>query len=50
MELRGGRAGTVTMMEFWTLEGYAVDFLVPVVLVRRILGDDGGAGPVLSGG
>ena len=50
MELKGGRAGAVTLMESWTLEGYAVEFLVAIVVVRRILVDDKGSGPVLSDG
>ena len=44
------RAGAGTIMEFWTLEGYAVDFLVAVVVVRSIIGYEEVSGPVLSGG
>ena len=45
-----GRAGVGTIMEFWTLEGYAVDFLVAIVVVRSIIGYEEVSGPVLSGG
>ena len=40
MEVGGGGAGSVTIMEFWTMEGYAVGFLIgkAVVAVRSILG------------
>ena len=48
--LKGGRAGAVTLMESWTLEGYTVEVLVAIVVVRRILVDDKGSGPVLSDG
>ena len=48
--IEGGRAGVGTIMEFWTLEGYAVDFLVVIVVVRNIIGYEEGSGPVLSGG
>ena len=40
----------MTIMESWTLEGYAVEFLVAIVIVRIILGYEEGPGPVLSGG
>ena len=44
------RAGAGTIMEFWTLEGCTVGFLVVAVVVRIILGGDEVAGSVLSGG
>ena len=48
MEVRGGKSGYVTIMEFWTLEGYVVGFLkyvaVVVVVARSRLGGDEGAG------
>ena len=45
-------AGAVTMMGFWTMNGYSVGFLigVAVVLVRSILGGNKGSGTVLSDG
>ena len=51
MEVGGGGAGSVTIMEFWTMEGYAIGFLIraAAVAVRSILGGDEGAGSVLSG-
>ena len=46
MELWGGGAGAATIMEFWTMEGHSVGFLIGVaeVLVRSILGGDEGSG------
>ena len=46
----GGGSGAANMVEFWTLEGYAVGFLVYVVVVRSILGGNERSGSVLSGG
>ena len=42
VELRGGGTGAVTIMEFGTMEGYAVGFLIGVyvVVVRSILVGD----------
>ena len=42
MEVWGGGYGSVNIMEFWTMEGYAVGFLIGVYLVAviRILGGD----------
>ena len=50
--MRGGVSGAVTIMEFWTMEGYNIGFLigVAVVVVRSILGGYKGAGSILSGG
>ena len=50
MEVREGGAGAANIIEFWTMEGYAVVFLigVAIVAVRIILGGDKVAGSVLS--
>ena len=50
--MRGGGAGAATIMEFWTMEGYALEFLIGVagVVVRRIFGGEEGSGLILSGG
>ena len=39
MEVQGGVSGAATIMEFWTMEGYSVGFLlgILVVAVRSIL-------------
>ena len=52
VEVRVGGSGAVTIMEFWTMEGYAVGFLIGVSILsfRRILGSYKGVGLVLSGG
>ena len=52
VKVRGGGAVTPTIMEFWTMEGYYVGFLidVPVVEFISILGGDKGSGQVLSDG
>ena len=46
MEVKGGGSSVVTIMEFWTMEGYNIGFLigVAVVVVRSILGGDKGSG------
>ena len=45
-------AGAVTMMGFWTMNGYSVGFLIGVYEVagRSLIGGEKGAGSVLSGG
>ena len=50
MELWGGGYGAATIMAFWTMEGYAVGFLIGLnlVSVRIIFGGDKGAGSVLQ--
>ena len=52
VEVREGGSGAATIMDFWTLEGYAVGFLkgVALAVLISILGGDKGAGSVLSGG
>ena len=52
VEVRGRGDGATNIMEFWTMEGYTVVFLigVAVVAVTIILGVEEGAGSVLSGG
>ena len=42
MEEWVGGAGAATIIEFWTMEGYAVEFLIGVAIfeVRRILGGE----------
>ena len=49
VKVQGGGSVATTIMEFWTMEGYAVGFLtgVAVVEVRGILGGDKGSGKVL---
>ena len=51
VKLREGGAAAAAIMEFWTLEGYAVGFLIGVaaVLVGIIIRDDKGSGSVLLG-
>ena len=46
MEEWVGGAGAATIIEFWTMEGYAVEFLigVAIVVVRIMHGVDKGAG------
>ena len=46
VELWGGGAGAATIMEFWTMEGYSVVFLICVymVSVKIIFGVGEGAG------
>ena len=50
MEVRGVGAGASNILEFWTMEGYAVGFLIDVAIVafRSIREGDKGAGLVLS--
>ena len=52
MKLCGGGSGAATIMKFWTVEVYAVLFLICVaaVSVRIICGGDEVSGSVLSGG
>ena len=52
MEVREGGAGAATIIEFWTMEGYAVGFLifVAVVTARSMLVGDKEEGSVLTGG
>ena len=49
VEVRGRGDGATNIMEFWTMEGYTVVFLigVAVVAVTIILGVEEGAGSVL---
>ena len=51
MEVQGGGSGATTIMEFCTMYGYVVGFLigVSVVAVRSILGSDEGSWSYLSG-
>ena len=51
VEVGGGGADAAIIMNFWTMEGYAIGFLIcaAAVAVRSILGGDEGAGSVLSG-
>ena len=51
VEVRGGGSGAATVLEFWTMEGYDVGFLIGVaaVLVIIIFGGEEITGSVLSG-
>ena len=52
MEVLGGGAFAATIMEFWTMEGYAVGFLIGVVVfeVRSITGGEKVSGELLPDG